>query len=704
MKALDWIKENRIRIAKWGGLGVACLAVGVGGFVGARYFASGATYDGELLDIAPADVSVVAIIDDVPARRIELDRFLDSLAGQPGLSRLERSAVWDDLVGKPLEEARADTLNAGVKRAERGADDAGVSLFEDVLSGELVVCTDPARSDAEGTDFLVLTRVSRNVRFKWQFMDIAQMFLPAEPDSPRFDYDNNVLQITPRPTPDNPEPRSIRVAILDDVLVASNSGRLFNASVGNHAGGTSSVSASQRFSDTRQLVDAERRESHAMGLWLNLDRMRERLPATTEDGQTTSPVDRFNGLPGGVVSVYPDVFEPLDRILRMNLDTRPFGAAWYGIDLSEPGELRFDQYLLVNHDKASREQFAHLRKTWNIPGVEQSQLAFLPEDTMLEVSYLQPVDVLYDEVLSQRERDSLIGDFIEAVQRPNVQARMEGPPGGLMFATFPREFAPGASIPLSGTDLPLPGFAIGFRTEGADPDSAQALLQEYLYTQRGVEPGDEPREGPVKVVRKEVAGQAVFGFHDPRKRADGEESFIYELNRSIRAALVGDWLLLTNSEMLLDRAFDAVGGGTALVSAGSSPWRRLTGRGNATIYVDFDRIADFASSPELFQVLRDSKYNPALIEGRDPGELRREIARNLGYDPTVTENLLESDVRNEYNRRKAAWEQTCETEGKRYQVELQRNVDGLRFFRDLAVLTRFGRDHLHAQGTLRVGD
>lgn len=707
---MDWIRNNWKSLAKWTGLGMGCLVVAGLGFVLSRYIAAGAEYEGELLDLAPTDVSVVMTIDNVPNRKGEFERFLDDLILQPSLPQLERSSLWDGTgrktFGDSLERFRNERYEQGLTRARSSAEELGIELFKDVLDGQLVICTDPGEGR---TEMLMLMRVARDARFKWQFIDMASGFFPDGPDQPKLEYSGGILRITPpaRPdlqAPESDSPETTYITILDDVLVVSNSERLIGGSIRLHSTGEKGISADETYGRTVKLVEPSTRERHFSGIWLNLDRMRTRIPAeTNEEGNPVSPVDAYGALPTSVVSIYPDIFGPVNRIVSQNLDTRPFVAAYYGLDITEPSQITFDQYLLAHPERINAPEFAHLRKTWSQPAVEETQLDLLPPDTMLQVSYRQPMAVLYNEVLDDEARGSLVGDFVVALNRPGVMQHVPREVDELLFAAVPRGYAPNASFPLSGTDLPLPGFVIAFRAPDASPVVARALLEEYLQVQRGrntEEPG-ERREGPVKVVDLQIAGSPAYGFEDPRE----EDNFIRRLNRSIRAALVGEWLMLTNSEALLTHAINArAGNARGLAQAAGSPWNSLPKRGNATIYLNFDEFSRFAVNPELFKVLRDNKYNPSLIEGRDPREFRSEIARSMGYDPSDPANLTKPDVTNEYNRRKLAWEQKCKIEGDQYVSELQRDMNALRFFEDLALTTTFQPDHLHVRGILRIGD
>lgn len=701
---MNWLKSNWKRVAKWGGLGLGCLAVTLGGFVLARYIASGSEYQGDLIELAPADVAVVMTIDNVPNRKGEFERFLDELLRQPDLPQLERSSLWRDSAGKlfgdSLERFRNETYEQNLKQARGSAGEMGIELFRDVMGGEMVICTDPGETDA---GMLMLTRLERGVRFKWQFLDVASGFFPQGPDQPRLEFAGGILKVTPPARPGKPAPATILVTLLDDVLVVSDNARLLNGAIARHSGDGKGIAGEQAFQQTLQLVEPALRQRHFSGVWMDLDRLRSRLPVETgDDGRAVSTVDAYNNLPASVVAIYPDIFGPVNRIISQDLDTRPFRAAYYGLDITEPGLISFDQYLLVDEERIADPAFAHLRETWKQPAAEQSQLALLPPDTMLQVSYRQPLNVLYSDVLDDAARGSLVGDFVVALNGDAVRQFMPRQAEELVFAAVPRSYAPGAAIPVSGTDMPLPGFTIAFRTPGADPVIARALLDEYLQVQRGrgSKPGEPPKKGAVSVIQKSIAGRTVFGFDDPRE----EDNFIRRLNLSIHAALVGDWLLLTNSAKLLEHAILASEGrAPGLAQAPGSAWRSLPTSGSATIYLNFEQFADYASNPELFKVLRDNKYNPTLIDGRSPREVREEIVRELGMNPADTMNLSRPEVEDAYQKRKTAWQQKCELEGASYQAGLQADMNGLRYFRDLALTTRFHPDHLYVHGVLRIG-
>jgi len=706
---MKWLLDNKLRIAKWGGLGLGCIVVAMIAFVGARYAASASEFEGGLDQLVPADASYVLRVPSVPKARLAGETFLDELLRDPNLGNLQGSPLWRDKLGKSvdgdLQEFRQETIAKGLGNAERQAESAGVRLFDDVLGGELLLAADAGK----GGGFVALSRVSRAVRFRWQFMDLAQGFFPDDPKSPIIEYGDGTLKITPRRNPaaldadgkPAPEPKPLLVTLLDDVLVIANSPRLFNETLKAHGGekGIATLDAWKRAGKVASTEDAAR---HNATLWVNLDVMRKRLPPT-EDGE--SPVDTYTSLPPFVVGLMPDILSPVNTLLQRNLDTTVFGTALYGFDLSEPGNVRFDQYLLVDETRAAASQYTHLRKTWALAAKPASQFKLLPGDTMMQVSYRQPLEVLYSEVFTERDRNGLVGDFIVAMRSPGVQAQLAGPVDEMLFATAPRSYAPDVTAPVPPVELPLPAFCIGFRTPGAQPVVAQSLLEEYLQAQRGrsQKPGEPPKTGAAVVIEVSIEGQRAWALHDPRD--DPNNQIIVRLNRSIRAALVGDWLILTNSESLLGRVMrDQAGTSRGLATESANPLVQTSDATSATIYMNWDVAADYVlGTGEFFKLLRSSKFNTGLIEGRDPGDVRREIAASFGLDAQDVKSLSDPRVAAEFARQKEVWLQKCQVEGDRYIADLQADFRAIRFFRDLTLTTTFAPDHLHVKGLLRIG-
>lgn len=686
---MNWIKHNWKRVAKYAGLGLGCVVVALLAFVGARYVSAGSVYPGELMALAPAEVSVIARVDNVPNRKLELESLLDYIIAQPNLARLEASPLWrDSAAGEngTLADFRDETWRTGVNRASRDAQQAGVTLFDDVLGGELILCADTG----EVGEFIALSRVSRGVRFRFSFLDIASGFLPSGPNAPKFEYSGGILRVTPQGG------ETYLITILQDVLAISNSPRLLNATTSLHNG--SGQSADAAWKEARSLINEAEADRHLAGVLMNLDRMRERLPAEEgPNGEAISPVDGFNSLPRAVRGIYPDIFVPVNRILEQNLDSRPFRAAYYGVDITEPSAVIFDQYLLVDQTDAAREDFSHLRRTWALPAADATHLELLPPDTMFQASYRQPIEVLQNEVFDDEARGSLVGDFFVALRAPAMKSRLTSEVEEFVFAAAPRSYAPGASIPLSGTDFPLPAFALMFRAPGASPELARTLLEEYLLAQRGrVRSADDdaPVTGRVTVIERRLAGGTVYGFNDDRE----EGNFITRLNRSIRAGVVNDWLILTNSEQLLGYALNAARGSGGLARETGSAWRMIPSRGSASLYVSFNEFADYAGGTELARILRDNRYNTGLIDGRDPGEVRAEIAAGLG-----TDDLADPQVTREFNERRTRWLHVCNTEGERYEQAIRANLNATRLLRDVAMITTFADNHLHVRGVLRIG-
>jgi hypothetical protein len=301
------------------------------------------------------------------------------------------------------------------------------------------------------------------------------------------------------------------------------------------------------------------------------------------------------------------------------------------------------------------------------------------------------VSVLFEDVFDARERESFVGDFLVAVQAQAVRDRLEQPINEIGFAALPMYYAPDATMPLSGVDMPLPGFALMFRTPGADPAVAHALLQEYLYAQRGgSQDGTQPPQGAVSVVPIRIGAHVAYAFHDPRSGDD----FTIRLNRSIRAALVGDWLILSNSQMFVEHALAPT---QSLATMTGSVWRQVPSTGSASLYLNLERFVDYAASPELARVLRDSRFNTGLIEGRDPGEVRREIAAQVG-----TDDLTHPEVSRIFNERRAEWLRVAAVEGNRFEIEYPRNLRGLAVLGSTGLITNFHEDHLHVQGLMRL--
>jgi hypothetical protein len=685
---MNWIKNNWKRIAKWGGLGLACVIVAILAFIGARWISSGSEYDGKLIDLAPAEVSMAVHIDSVPMRVNELRSWLGDFANRPDVGQLEATNLFQDMLGDltggSIRNFNEQTIGEGIKDAETQVDEFGFRLFRDILGGELVLCTDVG----DESEFIALSRVSRDVRFRWSFLDIASMFFPSGPNAPDLNYSGGVLHVTPP----GPDARTYSITILDDVLVVSNSRRMLNNSVQLHLTGNRGLSRNESYVRAAEKSSEAGSSMATAAIWLDLDRMRARLPAEEDqDGIEISPVDALTSLPIDVVSIQPDIFVPVNRIMQQNLDTRPFESAWYNVDLSFEGAATFHQFLMVAPDRIAADHYKYLRDTWSVPPAEGTHLELLPHDTMFQMTYRQPVDVLFNDVFSDRERDGLVGDFFTAVQSGAVKQRVPEPIQEFGFATFPRRYAPTASFPVHGVDFPLPAFALLFRAPDAQADIARALLQEYLYAQRGGHTeGAEPPQGRVSVVPHEVQGRTIYGLHDPSQNDD----FMVRLNRSIRAGLVGEWLILTNSEEVLRHALAP---SRSLASVAASVWRQVPTSGSASMHLNMEQFVEYAASDELAQVMRRVRYPTTLIEGRDRAEVRREIAAEVG-----TDNLDHPEVTRRYNERRAAWELYAATEGDRFVANFERNLRGLQLLGTTGLITNFHEDHLHVQGMLRL--
>ncbi|MDC1142979.1 hypothetical protein OAU50_07805 [Planctomycetota bacterium] len=702
---MDWLKQNWKKLAKYGGVGAGCFVVLVLGFILARYISSGDTYESPMIHLAPADCTYVVTVDNVPNRNRQIDSFLGELVENDQFSRFERTSLWRDLTtgdevsedtGKKPEAVSVETLLQDKKKGLNSArsslsDELGAELFTDVLAGELILCMDPAKDEASASEWLVLQRVTRPVRFKWQFLDIAGMFLPDN-----VSFDDGVLAI------ENPDSAPMYLSLLGDVLAIGNSTRLVNGAINNFNDDGKNLPSVKKFKAANDLVDSVERKNYAATIWINLDRLRSRVPSEPQDdGTEKSPIDTFNTLPAGVVSIFPDIFAPLNRIVTMNLDARIYDTALYGLNLSDASQVKFDQYLLVNEERAEWEQFAYLKKTLKTKPRTASQLELLPDDTMLQTSYAQEFDVMYNSVLDESARTSLVGDFMVALNTDAM--RMEvGSVTEMMFAMLPTKYAAMKADFIPGTELPIPPFAMAFRTASGQEESAKLLLQEYLAAQRGRvrKPGATPNPNAVTVVERLVAQQIVYGLNDPRQ----EDNMIRRLNRSLRTGLVGDWLILTNSEKTLAYAIEATTGKSKASVSGAAGFSELPSKENATLFLNMAELVGYLDTNGLYKKMRSNKYNPTLPEGQDPGAFRRSIAESFGLDPTKQESLKDSRVTNEYNIRKARWEQTCVLEGNKYEADLRSDIVGLKFFKDLALITQFHGDYMHVSGVLRLNN
>ncbi len=692
------------RILKWGGLGVGALFAGVLAFAGTRYIAAGAEYDGRLEDLAPAEVSSVIRIDDVSKRQKEIAAFIDeALLDKPDFAKLERSELWQSRVqkslGTDLRQFKEKQLDSGLKKAEAQLRDAaGVALFKDVLSGELLLCTD---NEAGQSKFVALSRVSRKVRFYWQFSGFAPNFAPNGANDPQLSLDGGVMRVKLPPSKDQPEgaPQSkaaeLFVVLLDDVLVIGDSARLVNATIKAHSGDAKGLSSNPRYKDTLALLDKEEEKRHSLKLWMDLDRLRTQLKPVDKNGQMVSPVDAYNALPASVIKLNYDVLGPINRIIEKDLDTRPFCAAYYGVDLSDSAAILFDQYLLADEGRLAETQYSHLRKTWALAPATPGQMLLFPRDLVSQVSYRQSLETINNEVLDDQARQSFIGDFTRVLQTINAEE--------VVMGIAPRAYQPDVTE-ISG--VPLPAFVFAFRCRNANDDAAGKLLNGFLDNMLGRKPqnpGDPPRK-VTRVVRPEVLdGHNIYGFDYVGEDAAERGSNATRLTLQTVAGVVGEWLLITNSRKLLSGSFAAQGKeGTGLYQAGQALWRDLPSAANATVFMDFRQLAAFLDDPRLLKTIRDAKYNVNQIDGRDPGALRREICEIFGLDPNNVANLSDKRVAEEYERRKQAWIETCRVDGDKYVNDIRNDLNGLTFFQDAAMFTTFEKNALHTRGVIRI--
>ena len=698
------------KVLKWGGLSMGAVVACVLAFVSTRYLAAGAEYEGRLEDLAPAEVSSVIRIDDVAKRHKEISAFVDEgLLDRPEFSKLEQSDLWQARVrkslGQDLRTFRQKQLEEGLKKAEAQLRDAaGLALFKDVLGGELLLCTD---TENDQSRFVALSRVSRKVRFYWQFAGFAPTFAPSGAGSPELSFDSGVMRVKLPPAKLAPEeleqaqpaePRKsteLLVVLLDDVLVIGDSTRLVNATIKAHAGEQKGLSSNSRYKEAVALADKEEAKRYSVKLWMDLDRLRTQLKPVDKNGQMVSPVDAYNALPVSVIKLNYDVLGPINRIVEKDLDTRPFCAAFYGVDLSDAGAILFDQYLLADDERLSAAEYSHLRKTWALSAAKPGQLALFPEDLVTQVSYRQALDVINNEVLDEKARMSFIGDFTRVLQTIGAEE--------VVMGVAPRAYQPDVTE-ISG--VPLPAFVFAFRVKNPTDDAAGQLLNGFLDNMLGRKPqnpGDPPRKVTRKVIEEILEGQRIFGFdyvgEDPNERG----SHATRLTLQTKCGVVGEWLLITNSRELLRKSIATKGRMDAgLYKAAAALWRDLPAAANATIYIDFKRLAGFVDDPKLLKTIRDSKYNVNQIDGRNPGELRREICQSFGLDPNNEKNLTDARVTAEYDRRKQVWLETCRVEGDKYIAGIRNDLNGLTFFQDAAVFTTFEKNVLRTRGVIRI--
>lgn len=692
------------RVLKWGGLGVGAVFACALGFVGTRYLASGAEYEGKLEDLAPSEVSSVIRIDDVSKRQKEIGGFIDeALLDKPEFAKLERSELWQSRVqkslGTDLRQFKEKQLDQGLKKAEAQLRDAaGLTLFKDVFGGELLICTD---SENGVSRFVALSRVSRKVRFYWQFAGFAPTFAPSGAQDPQLQLDGGVMRVKLPPSKDQPEgappPKATElfVVLLDDVLVIGDSPKLVNATIKAHSGEAKGLSSNQRYKDTLALLDKEEQKRHSLKLWMDLDRLRTQLKPVDKNGQMVSPVDAYNALPVSVIKLNYDVLGPINRIVEKDLDTRPFCAAYYGVDLSDSASILFDQFLLADEGRLSEAQYSHLRKTWALPPATPGQMSLFPPDLVSQVSYRQSLETINNDVFDEQMRLSFIGDFTRVLQNINAEE--------VVMGIAPRAYQPEVTE-ISG--VPLPAFVFAFRVKNPTDDAAGKLLNGFLDNMLGRKPqnpDDPPRKVTRKVIEEDLEGHVIYGFAYVGEDEKERTSHATRLTLQTKCGVVGEWLLITNSRKLLSGAYAAQGkAGTGLYQAGQALWRDLPNAANATVFLDFKQLAGFLDDPKLLKTIRDSKYNVGQIDGRNPGDIRREICEIYGLDPNNVANLSDKRVVDEYERRKQAWIETCRIEGDKYVNDIRNDLNGLTFFQDAAMFTTFEKNALHTRGVIRI--
>ena len=683
------------KILKWTGIGAGGVVAVLAIWLLVLWVSAGSEYEKELETLVPQSALMLTRLDDLGTNWPALDDELATLISKhPNAIRLvEASPLYASLFGDEEERKAGKVRIHSIKQLHeekmRGAiEDAkaqvtqmpgGLDLYQDLIGKQLVIAM-VGEEDGEKMRPLILTRVSKTVRFGWNFKG----FGTGERGQTTIAKQDGALKVTT--STEGGESNEMFIGLFDDVLVIARSQQDLLAVKALHDGdGTAnSFADADGYSEALEEVKASQESGGWIRQFANLNAIRAWQGRDPNDPLklNRSRVDQVFDMSPEVIQLSPELMPSINAIYRRAIDMRVFSFAAWNINTSQPGRLVADQFLIIS--PANLRRYSYLKPALEQKPAKMDFLDILPQGTWLIAIDREPFGSLVEAVKPQvgpdgQPKPDAVSSFFKCLG-PDPRVEAAG------IALLPDRLQPNPNDPRKApprlvSPVPLPGFAVMLRWPGVRLDDAERLLRETLREQgaKNLMPRRQPTNGGEYV---------TFSLIEDDEKLRWLTQF--------SAFTAGDYLLFCYSDncSAAQEVFAAIADKTrSMRGLNNSVFSQFGDRPVSTLtYLDPGGLAAYSAKANLANGVGKAKFNEQRPFGKELRQIRAEEAAARGW------NMADQRLDDVLEKIKRDWQ----AQQAPFEREFRQNIESMKAFDGIMVATSKSTARLHSHYILRL--
>ncbi|MCK6439400.1 MAG: hypothetical protein L6Q71_04285, partial [Planctomycetes bacterium] len=633
-------------------------------------------YEGELEKLVPAEALLVTRFDNFSDAFDELDSKVQSHFVASKLSNIERAPlIREALAGDDKKPAPTigsmfqNDLRPALEQAEEQVRSMPLSLdlYNDLIGTQMLLAMFGG-ADGESLTPLILTRVSKDVRFYWEFKGWAE----GQQGEVIIREDGDFIAI-------EKEESTQFIGLFDDVMAICSERDVLQRVAALHENGGSSFADLDAYQPVHTTLTEKAGESGAIKIIANIDAVRDWQGKDPEDSDKRAKIDQLFSVPLSLMQASQEIMPTLNTALEHAIDTRVFAMAGWVIDLGNKGRVDIDQYLYTSPSKLNK--FDYLQKSWSQPSAPMDFLGYLPADTWMVTTVRQPFEVLREAIAPESRPDrngapDTVGTFMLALgDNPDIR--------GYGMALLADRYAPEHTPAQIVSRLPFPPFALFMHWPGMTLERAKQVMTEQLVRQ-GIEKS-------MSIVEKTSAtGERYLAVNNTN---------VTEKNRWISGlamGVIGEYFVITFSkkhEAMVEMIQLAHGAGNPMGTG--ALWKQLPDKHFALMHINLTGLEKYSKRVNLPQIISEQKFNSSYPEGKDLKYWREYYEKKFKARPGSDNAEVEDAI----NAKKKEWTSQQGPYRRNYELTIQELADGVL---DFTALTDTTTEYMHTRFVIRT--
>ncbi len=690
------------KILFWSGISLGGLLLATGLWLLILYIQAGSTYEKKLESLLPKETLMLVKLDKLQVRHNSLLQRVEEVVQEiSSTQKFEQSSWWHNLITPEKSQALVPTLEETYKQKVRNqlqraelqisSMPGSPDLYEDLIGQELqlAVLSEPQKHNLYP---LLLARVSKKVRFAWNFRSFAtgkhgNLSITKTPQALKIEFfskqnssdQNNLLFLT----------------LFDDVLALTTSKqgieevqKLYEQENSKH-----SLAEHRPYQETSKHISKLQKKNNAwIQAFANLDALRDYQQRHKQsEAETNKVFDAYFSIPPEILQTSPEILPTVDTLLKKSFDSEVFSTAGWSFDLSQDRQILVDQILVVEDQRLQKRQY--LKHTWQLEQTTMNFLNLLPHDTWALVTHRQPLKKLAEIFPPLTDSKPPAATASDQKQEPAPNAIQgfldslgeEADANSLGMAFLDMRFAPPASIrpPKIISDIAWPPFLLFFHWPGVSMKDAEKLVQEQLQELKAQRLSSRVLTTP----QGDPYVSFVGGEDDPKLNFLNQFA-IFPIEDYLIISYSRNHTAVSEVHRLAQKKLHS-----SLAEKRGSPFSYLEDKlHSALVYLEPEGFQNFTRTMDLVKVLGDARYNSARPYGKEARDWRIELAQDMKLAPE------DWKVGQAYLKLKERWL----AEKQNYLQELQKDLHSLETLNDFIALTRSSTRFMHTHYQIRL--